>query len=143
MNLDSWLDAGVLAVRIGGALHFVQLPAMAGLWFTIQRHRLREHVPAPLQRILLVLGGGIVLAVASGGILAVNLDRNLLTSWFGFGFTLSWSVFWAYRLAAQLFVYGPVLPAQARVPHRLLTLVFTVKTAAFCFATYVALCYHC
>lgn len=142
MSPDSWLDAGVLAVQVGGMLHFVQLPAMAGLWFTVQRLRLREHVPAPLQRILLVLAGGIVLTVASGGVLAVNLDRHLLTSWFGFGFTLSWSVFWAYRLAAQLFVYGPVLPPRWRVSHRLLTLVFTVKTAAFCFATYVALCYH-
>jgi hypothetical protein len=126
-------------LRVGGALHFVQLPAMAGLWFTVQRYRMHEQVPAALQRILAVLGGGIVLAVAAGGILALMLEPAALTGAFGRCFAMSWSVFWAYRLAAQVFVYGPVLPRRARFVHWLLSLVFVAKTVAYSFATHVAL----
>lgn len=137
--VDPLVQDGLLALRVGGALHFVQLPAMVGLWFTVERLRLRQQIPAALQRILGVLAGGIVLAVASGGVLALALDAKTLSSSFGRCFALSWSLFWAYRLAAQVFVYGPALPARARSVHRLLSLVFVAKTAAYTFATYVAL----
>jgi hypothetical protein len=137
--LSPLLNDGVLALRVGGVLHFVQLPAMVGLWFTVQRYRLREQVPEVLQRILGVLGGGIVLAVAAGGVLALSVDPVMLSGCFGCCFAASWAVFWAYRLLAQLFVYGPVVPTRGRFAHWLLSLVFITKTAAYSFATYVAL----
>ena len=112
------LEAGVLALRVGGVLHFVQLPAMWALWRVVQRYRLDAQVPEALRRILGVLGGGIVLAVFSGGVLALLLAPQALACGFGFGFTLSWALFWAYRLAAQVFVYGPVIPHSGRWAHR-------------------------
>jgi hypothetical protein len=137
--LEPLLNDGIVALRVGGILHFVQVPAMVGLWFTIQRYRLQEQLSATLQRILGVLGGGIVLAVGAGGVLSLTLDPSVLCSSFGVCFAVSWSLFWAYRLAAQVFVYGPVIPLRARFVHWLLSLVFAAKTVAYSFATYVAL----
>lgn len=135
------LETGVLALRLGGALHFVQLPAMWALWRAVQRYRLDVQVPEALRRILGVLGGGIVLAVFSGGVLALLLTPETFAGGFGFGFTLSWALFWAYRLTAQVFVYGPVIPLAGRWAHWLLSLVFVTKTLAYCVAAYCSFCW--
>jgi hypothetical protein len=119
------------ALRVGGALHFVQIPAMIALAGTIKRYQLDARVPAPLRKILVVLGGGIVLSVLAGGVLALQLRAEDLTTAFGLTFVASWAVFWAYRLAAQLFIYGPLIPQGGRWAHWSLSAVLLVKTLAY------------
>jgi hypothetical protein len=125
-----WLNE-MTALRVGGALHFVQIPAMIALAGTIRRYRLDASVPLPLRRILVVLGGGIVLAVLGGGILALQLRAADLNTGFGMTFVTSWAVFWVYRLAAQLFIYGPLIPQEGRWAHWSLTSVLFTKALAY------------
>lgn len=127
-------DYAIQAVRLGGALHFVQIPAMIGLLRTAWRLRLDRQIPATLLRILMVLGGGIVLAVASGGLLALLMDPTTLSSRLGVAFVTSWALFWVYRMLAQVFVYGPVIPLGARWVHWSLVFIFVVKSSAYSYA---------
>jgi hypothetical protein len=82
-----------------------------------------------------VIGGGIVLAVLWGALWCWLLPDALLGTPFGVMFTSGWLMFWGYRLAAQIFVYGPWVPSNYRWAHYLLIGVFSLKTACFACAT--------
>jgi hypothetical protein len=124
-------ELGLIALRVGGALHFVQIPAMLALGAIVRQRRLAAQVPEPVQRILAVLGGGIVLLVLPGGVASSLLPATLLRTPFGVGYLATWCIFWAYRLLAQVLVYGPMVPSNSVGAHRFLTGVFVVKTSCY------------
>jgi hypothetical protein len=130
------LDTGLLAAHVAGALHFVQLPATLALAAYARKRGLADALPEPVRRVLLVLGGGIILLVLPSGIATGLAAPEWLASSFGCGYLCVWCVFWAYRLLAQVYFYGPLIPGSGRRVHQLLTLVFATKSS--CYA--VALC---
>ncbi len=121
----------MMALRVGGALHFVANPATLVLARVVQQQQLHVHVPVVLRKILAVLGGAIVLAVATGGVLTLLLRPSDLTTAFGMTFVASWALFWLYRLAVQLFIYGPLIPSSARWAHWSLSAVLLTKSFAY------------
>jgi hypothetical protein len=131
VNLEA---LGLSAVHAGGALHFVQVPAMIALALIVRQRGLAAHLTEPVRRILAVLGGGIVLLVLPGGIASGLLPASLLRTPFGCGYLATWCAFWAYRLVAQVLVYSPIIPPSGAAAHRFLTLVFVAKTACYAVA---------
>lgn len=125
------VEVGLIALRVGGALHFVQIPAMIALAVIVRQRRLSAQVPEPVRRILAVLGGGIVLLVVPGGVASSLLPVALLRGPFGAAYLATWCIFWAYRLGAQVLVYGPLIPSNGVGAHRLLTGVFVAKTSCY------------
>jgi hypothetical protein len=124
-------DWGLWALRLGGTLHLVQLPSMAVLAIALRRHRLLDSLPPLLKRVLFVLAGGVVLAVLAGSSLCWLLPGPALSQPFGITFAISWSLFWAYRLWVQCFVYAPHVPLEQRWAHLGLVLLFCAKTLCF------------
>jgi hypothetical protein len=125
---------GQWALHVGGALHFVQVPAMLGLALVVRQRNLAADVAEPVRRILAVLGGGIVLLVLPGGVASALLPIALLRSPFGYAYVATWCVFWTYRWLAQLIVYAPLIPPGGVLAHRCLVLVFSAKVTCYALA---------
>jgi len=104
---------------------------MLTLAWVVRRRGLAAQVPEPVRRILAVLGGGIVLLVLPGGVASGLLPAGLLQTPFGCGYLATWCAFWAYRLLAQVVVYGPLVPTGGALAHRFLVCVFVAKTACY------------
>ena len=116
---------------LAGALHFIQLPSMV-----LARRILgwdREFARlSPINRgIVAAIGGGILVCVVGLGLLVASSHGRLLDSPVGVGLCVFLSVFWAYRGAVQLFVYGSIWPADSRAVHHALSVLFVVLTVAY------------
>jgi hypothetical protein len=100
-------EVALAALRCGGTLHLVQLPATLLLARHARAARAADALPGLLRRVLGVLAGGIVLLVFGGFVLCWAMPAPVLNEAFGVMFAAGWAAFWFYRLLVQCFVYGP------------------------------------
>jgi len=125
------LDNADWLPTLAGALHFIQLPSMLLARRILGWDRDFARL-SPIKRgIVLTIGGGILLCVLGLGLLVASSHGRLLQSPVGVGLCVFLSVFWAYRGAVQLFVYGSIWPASSRVAHHALSVLFIVLTLAY------------
>lgn len=104
-ELIDWLPT------LGGALHFVQLPAMVVARRVLDWRGELSRLGPINRRIVRVMGGGIMLCVLGLGALVLALHGQLLHSGAGIGLCAFLGVFWAYRCAVQFLVYAELWPA--------------------------------
>lgn len=124
---------------LGGALHFVQLPAMVVARRVLDwRGELSRLAPIN-RRIVQVMGGGIMVCVIGLGTLVVVLHGQLLHNAAGIGLCAFLAAFWAYRCAVQLFVYAELWPAGQRWTELGSRLLFVSLTGIYTLSVFLAL----
>lgn len=131
-DLIDWLPT------LGGALHFVQLPAMFVARRVLDWGGELSRLAPINRRIVQVMGGGILLCVLGLGSLVLALHGQLLHSPSGVGVCAFLALFWAYRCAVQFLVYAQLWPAGQRWTELGSKLLFASLTAIYSLSVLLA-----
>ena len=116
---------------LAGALHFCQLPAMLVANRTLHWRDELAMLQLVNQRIIRVIGGGIVLVGVGLGSLMIANHGYIIHNPVGGGLCLFLCAFWFYRGLVQVFVYPTVWPANMRWAHLSLCVLFAALTALY------------
>lgn len=123
---------------LAALLHFAQLPSMVIARRVLDWQGELSRLKPINRRIIVVIGGGIVVVILGLGVLVLALHGRLLHSAAGVGLCAFLSVFWAYRGAVQLLVYARLWPEGQRWAHRALSVLFVVLTCSYALSALLA-----
>jgi hypothetical protein len=127
-------EAMTLTVRVAGALHFTQLPAMMAAGRMLNwREQLSALTPLN-RRIVQVIGLAIVLVMCGlGAVLVVAADELVRGGRLATGVSAFVAVFLGYRAWVQWVVYAPIWPRHlpGRLCHWALALMFSAQATVY------------
>lgn len=118
-------------VFVAGALHFLQIPGMLVALRTLGVGSELRSLPPLVHRMVVVMAGGIVLCVLGLGLVVTCWSEQVATTRLGAALCAFGCVFWGYRSVVQIVLYARLWPPQGTWAHRILALLFPLKTLVY------------